>query len=154
LLQGNRHIGDASSSRARFELNRSWEQHVVLEMDVAMEVALEPRKFSHAHFVGTAAIGGHLVSASQFADRAHFVAGLEVLAFQHPNRVFFLKLAHDMGQGREGGTFLPLVPSRQELADMIGTTMETSIRIMSRWSKDGVVRTQKDGFVVADHAAL
>ena len=25
---------------------------------------------------------------------------------------------------------------------------------MSRWGKDSVVRTEKDGFVVADHAAL
>ena len=30
----------------------------------------------------------------------------------------FLKLAHDMGQRREGGAFVPLVLSRQELADM------------------------------------
>ena len=67
---------------------------------------------------------------------------------------FFLKLAHDMGQRREDGTFIPLVLSRQELADMIGTTIETSIRIMSRWGKDGVVRTEKDGFVVVDHPAL
>lgn len=67
---------------------------------------------------------------------------------------FFLKLAHDMGQRREEGTFIPLVLSRQELADMIGTTIETSIRIMSRWGKDGVVRTEKDGFVVVDRAAL
>ena len=37
---------------------------------------------------------------------------------------------------------------------MIGTTIETSIRIMSRWGKDGVVRTEKDGFVVVDRAAL
>lgn len=67
---------------------------------------------------------------------------------------FFLKLAHDMGQRHEEGTFIPLVLSRQELADMIGTTIETSIRIMSRWGKDGVVRTEKDGFVVVDRAAL
>ena len=37
---------------------------------------------------------------------------------------------------------------------MIGTTIETSIRIMSRWGKDGVVRTEKDGFLVVDHSAL
>lgn len=67
---------------------------------------------------------------------------------------FFLKLANDMGQQREEGTFIPLVLSRQELADMIGTTIETSIRIMSRWGKDGVVLTEKDGFVVVDRSAL
>ena len=45
---------------------------------------------------------------------------------------FFLKLATDMGQRREDGVFIPLVLSRQELADVIVTTMRTSIRIISR----------------------
>jgi CRP-like cAMP-binding protein len=67
---------------------------------------------------------------------------------------FFLKLGTDMGQSRTDGVFIPLVLSRQELADMIGTTIETSIRIMSRWGKDEVVRTDKDGFTIVDRAAL
>jgi CRP-like cAMP-binding protein len=67
---------------------------------------------------------------------------------------FLLKLGTDIGQRRADGIFIPLVLSRQELADMIGTTIETSIRIMSRWGKDGVVRTDKDGFVIVDRAAL
>jgi CRP-like cAMP-binding protein len=67
---------------------------------------------------------------------------------------FFLKLADDMGRKRPDGTFIALTLSRQELADMIGTTIETSIRIMSRWGKDDVVRTEKDGFVVVDRGAL
>jgi CRP/FNR family transcriptional regulator len=44
--------------------------------------------------------------------------------------------------------------SRQELADLTGTTIETCIRIMSRWGKDELVRTEKDGFVILDRAAL
>ena len=67
---------------------------------------------------------------------------------------FFVKLADDMGQKRTDGTFIPLVLSRQEIADMIGTTIETSIRVMSRWGKDGVVRTDKDGFTLLDSDAL
>jgi CRP-like cAMP-binding protein len=67
---------------------------------------------------------------------------------------FLLKLADDMGQPRGGGTFIPLALSRQEIADMIGTTIETSIRIMSRWGKQEMVRTEKDGFLVVDRAAL
>jgi CRP/FNR family transcriptional regulator, nitrogen oxide reductase regulator len=67
---------------------------------------------------------------------------------------FFLKLAQDIGQQRTDGTFIALTLSRQELADMIGTTIETSIRIMSRWGKDDIVRTEKDGFVVVDRVAL
>jgi CRP/FNR family transcriptional regulator, nitrogen oxide reductase regulator len=67
---------------------------------------------------------------------------------------FFLKLATDMGQPRPEGTFIPLALSRQELADMIGTTIETSIRIMSRWGKDDVIRTDKGGFMILNRAAL
>jgi CRP/FNR family transcriptional regulator len=37
---------------------------------------------------------------------------------------------------------------------MTGTTIETAIRIMSRWGKQGLVRTEKDGFVVLDREAL
>ena len=66
----------------------------------------------------------------------------------------FLKLAAQMGRPDRGGTFIPLALSRQELADMSGTTIETCIRIMSRWNKDAVVRTEKDGFVVLNKAEL
>ena len=67
---------------------------------------------------------------------------------------FFLKLAREMGQRRPDGIFVPLVLSRQEIADMIGTTIETSIRIMSRWGKEHLVHTDKEGFLVIDQAAL
>ncbi len=66
----------------------------------------------------------------------------------------FLKLADQMGREDRGGIFLPIVLSRQELADLLGTTIETAIRVMSRWGKDEVIRTEKDGFVVLDRTAL
>jgi CRP-like cAMP-binding protein len=66
----------------------------------------------------------------------------------------FLKLAADMGRPHDAGTFIPLALSRQEIADMIGTTIETSIRIMSRWGKEEIVRTEREGFVVIDRVAL
>jgi CRP/FNR family transcriptional regulator len=67
---------------------------------------------------------------------------------------FFVKLAAEIGRPGPDGTFIPLPLSRQEIADMIGTTIETSIRIMSRWGKDNLVRTEKDGFTIVDRAAL
>ena len=66
----------------------------------------------------------------------------------------FVKLADQVGRHERGGTFLPMVLSRQELADLTGTTVETAIRIMSRWSKDGILHTEKDGFIVIDRPAL
>lgn len=66
----------------------------------------------------------------------------------------FLKLAGEMGRQERSGTFIPLALSRQELADMTGTTIETAIRIMSRWGKEEIVRTEKDGFVILDRRTL
>ena len=66
----------------------------------------------------------------------------------------FLKVSSEMGRTDRGGLFIPLPLSRQELADLTGTTIETCIRIMSRWNKDDIVRTEKDGFVVLNRAAL
>jgi CRP/FNR family transcriptional regulator len=66
----------------------------------------------------------------------------------------FLKLADRLGRDERGGVFIPLPLSRQELADLTGTTIETAIRVMSRWGKQDVLRTEKDGFVVVDASTL
>jgi CRP/FNR family transcriptional regulator len=66
----------------------------------------------------------------------------------------FLTLAERLGHKRDGEIFLPLPLSRQDIADLVGTTIETAIRIMSRWQKEGVVETDPRGFLVRDPAAL
>ena len=66
----------------------------------------------------------------------------------------FLKLADQLGKPSDRGTFVPLTLTRQELADLVGTTIETAIRTMSRWHKDDILLTEADGFRVIDRAAL
>jgi CRP-like cAMP-binding protein len=66
----------------------------------------------------------------------------------------FLKLADRMGEARGAARFIPMPLSRQELADLTGTTIETCIRIMSRWGKEGVVTTEREGFLVNDRSTL
>lgn len=66
----------------------------------------------------------------------------------------FLKLCDQLGRAERGGIFVPMPLARQELADLSGTTIETAIRIMSRWQKEQVLQTEKDGFVVLNRQAL
>ncbi len=66
----------------------------------------------------------------------------------------FLKLGDSVGQARGTGEFIPVPLSRLDLADMAGTTIETAIRIMSRWGKSGIVDTRRDGFLLEDRSAL
>jgi CRP-like cAMP-binding protein len=48
----------------------------------------------------------------------------------------------------DGSTVIQVALSRAELACLVGATIETTIRTMSRWQKEGVVSTVDDGFVV------
>jgi CRP-like cAMP-binding protein len=68
--------------------------------------------------------------------------------------LLFLKLAENLGRPEGDVTFIPLPLSRQDLADLSGTTLETSIRVMSRWGKEGVVLTAPDGFRIGDREIL
>lgn len=63
-----------------------------------------------------------------------------------------LTLAGKVGQQRDG--LWVVSATRQELADMIGTTVETTIRITSKWQRAGVVRAARHEITLADHAAL
>jgi CRP/FNR family transcriptional regulator len=66
-----------------------------------------------------------------------------------------LKLCDKAGEPIDAGTRINLPLSRQDLADMAGTTIETAIRVMSRLRKEGLVYTEPGGYVVVlDHERL
>ena len=60
----------------------------------------------------------------------------------------FLRLAERMGKREGASVRLPRLLTRQEIADMVGTTLETAIRTVSRWNKEGLVRTEEHSFVI------
>ncbi len=66
----------------------------------------------------------------------------------------FLTLAERMGVMTPAGLEIPLRLSRQEVAEMVGTTVETAIRVMSRWGRDGVLVTGEDRFVIPTRERL
>jgi CRP-like cAMP-binding protein len=61
-----------------------------------------------------------------------------------------LRLAERDGQRDQRGLALPFHLTRQSLADMCGTTVETTIRVMSRWTRDGLVLDDDGRLIVAD----
>lgn len=65
-----------------------------------------------------------------------------------------LRLAEREGTREGRGIRLPFHLTRQSLADMTGTTVETAIRIVSRWLRDGVVREDGTHLVLGDLEAL
>ena len=67
-----------------------------------------------------------------------------------------LRLAKREGKRDEktGAVTLPLRLSRQSLADMTGTTVETAIRTISRWLKDGLLVDEGGQLVLTDLEGL
>ena len=49
---------------------------------------------------------------------------------------------------------LPFHLTRQSLADMTGTTVETAIRVMSRWLKEGLLEDDGARLALTDVEAL
>jgi CRP-like cAMP-binding protein len=61
-----------------------------------------------------------------------------------------LRLAERDGVRSARGVVLPFQLTRQSLADMTGTTVESAIRVVSRWTKAGIVLDEDGRFVLAD----
>ncbi len=65
-----------------------------------------------------------------------------------------LRLAERDGQRDQRGLVLPFHLTRQSLTDMCGTTVETTIRVMSRWTRDGLILDEDARLIVADVGRL
>jgi CRP/FNR family transcriptional regulator len=65
-----------------------------------------------------------------------------------------LRLAENGATRGPRGLTLPFHLTRQSLADMTGTTVETAIRVVSRWLKDGLLLDEDGRLVLTDVAAL
>lgn len=59
-----------------------------------------------------------------------------------------LTLADKIGQQRAGVTEVSI--TRQELADMIGTTVETTIRVTSKWQQAGIISSSRNRIALTD----
>lgn len=66
-----------------------------------------------------------------------------------------LTLAERFGDEQEGhSTLVPVVLSRGELSSLVGARVETVIRVLSRWQKQGILETSREGFLLRDISAL
>ncbi len=65
-----------------------------------------------------------------------------------------LKLAEKLGRPEERGIRLKIQLSRQDLADMAGTTIETAIRVLSKFSKEQLLMKEGKYIIVLDRGAL
>jgi CRP/FNR family transcriptional regulator len=117
------------------------------------------------HFYGTLKRNPELLEAtinSMMRRNHHLVRRIHELATDSSEQrlaMLFSKFCEKMGRRTKlddgsMGIFIDLPLSRRDIAELINTRVETAIRIMSRWNKEGPVRTEKTGFLVVDLEGL
>jgi CRP/FNR family transcriptional regulator len=84
-------------------------------------------------------------------QRLRSVMDLHILAGERVERRMahiLLKLSDRVGRLETEGVLLTIPLSRQDLADMAGTTLETAIRTMSRFRAQGLLETKRGGYLI------
>ena len=65
-----------------------------------------------------------------------------------------LKLSEQMGTETADGVELNIRLTKQDIAEMVGTTVETSIRTMSRFRKQGYIKEEAGKVIILDPSGL
>lgn len=65
-----------------------------------------------------------------------------------------IKLARNTGVKNDDGIWLQIKLSRQDIANLSGTTIETAIRVMSKFKKDGLISEDKGHITITDRHQL
>ncbi len=133
--------------------------------------------YSTSAIAATAAVGVVIVPRAALLDcvRQHPALGLafarhahdELVRLEHKIDVLsaggvearlsaaLLELYEELGDDFEdGSSSIPVNLSRRELADIVSTSVETAIRVMTRWEREGLLTTDARGFTLYDKAAL
>lgn len=96
-----------------------------------------------------------LESVSQRLQAAHeMVRQLSAHSVERRIAAALLKLAEKLGEPGPEGLLIQTPLSRQDLAEMTGTTTETASRVMSQLQKAGLIRSGRQWVAVADRAGL
>ncbi|GAB6072237.1 helix-turn-helix domain-containing protein [Venenivibrio stagnispumantis] len=61
-----------------------------------------------------------------------------------------LELAEKIGKKEKDKVVINAPITRQDIAEMTGTTVETAIRIISRWKKEGIIDTERGKIEIYD----
>ncbi|MCX7016833.1 MAG: Crp/Fnr family transcriptional regulator [Candidatus Sumerlaeota bacterium] len=93
--------------------------------------------------------------ASRLRDARDRIRSLALERVEQRIARILLTLAESLGRRAAGRVVLDLSLTRQDIASMVGTTVESAIRTMSRFQKEGLLRTAHGGRIeILDNEAL
>lgn len=123
------------------------ESSAVLKIPAEPMIAITER---HPAFIREMA----LMIGRRLRDAHDSVKALAVDPVEARLAATLLRLAGREGVATTNGVSLPYHLTRQSLADMTGTTVETAIRILGRWAKEGLLEDHEGRLVLVDPDGL
>jgi CRP/FNR family transcriptional regulator len=136
---------------------------LLMERHPASAVAMEPgmllylaRQDYHALLKRFPPIAFQIITLlrHRLAEAHRVIRGLAVERVETRVARLLFKLADKTGVPGDAGTRLGLQLTRQDIADMVGCTLETGIRILSRWQKEGLIKTEEGVITILDRQGL
>ena len=91
---------------------------------------------------------------SRLRSSAEQIRSLAVERVEQRIARVLLKLAETAGSDSPEGRVIEMPLTRQDVADMTGTTVETAIRVMSKFRRLELIRTRRGKVVLVELAAL
>src|SRR5512136_2951301 len=91
---------------------------------------------------------------SRLRSSAEQIRSLAVERVEQRIARVLLKLAETAGTDSPDGRVIEMPLTRQDVADMTGTTVETAIRVMSKLRRAGLIRTRRGKVVLVDQEKL
>ena len=86
----------------------------------------------------------------RLGESRDIIKQLSVYTVEERIAATLLRVAKKMGEQKQTGTLIQIPFSRQDLAAMTGTTVETVSRVMSRFSAEGLIATGRKWVVLKD----
>ncbi len=98
--------------------------------------------------------GALAVVAERLREMHEIVESLSAHPAEQRIATALLKLAERLGEKRGSSVLIQMPLSREDLADMTGTTRETASRILSRLRRSGLIRTGRAWVAILDPDGL
>jgi CRP-like cAMP-binding protein len=106
------------------------------------------------HRFPSAAIAALEMVANRLKAAHDLVRQLSAHSVEQRIAAALLKLAHKLGERQPEGLLIQLPLSRQDLAEMTGTTTETASRAISQFQKEGLIHTGRQWIAITNQESL
>jgi CRP-like cAMP-binding protein len=94
------------------------------------------------------------ITAARLREAQEMIRQISAYSVEHRIAHTLLKLADKLGEPQDVGLLIQMPLSREDLANMAGSTTESASRIVSQFQRDGLIATGRQWIAITDQDRL